>query len=629
MKLLPLDLLGARETSPGIVEFGCLVPGVTASSGFSIEVLVIHSRDQFDQDIEPVGVRLEHRVPSPPGLEEYDYWYGRLEFESRADTPNWGCHGAYVYRLRITRPDGHVLDGMTDAFARQYGVADLSAFELGYRDHRWRTPEEAWETPEIRDLIVYELMLSEFAGDIDGAYHRLDYLSDLGVNCLEIMPVCNVRSTIDWGYSPLGYFGVDERFGNRRTFQKFVDEAHRRGMAVILDMVYGHTDIRFPYVHGLVNQAGTYFEGWYGRLGLPSPYGHDHGPWGPQIDMSKPLAQDLLLTSNLHWLHHYRVDGFRYDAIQQYYDGPTGEGYANLVYRTFQEVKARSSCEVPGPWCRFGKDASRLIQMAEYLDDQGRRSEDILFGTYTNAVWQDRSLWPARRVARQEPGSLTDYGLGLGGESFPAVVTHNEADTLEKAPVQYIENHDHERLICSYGINPRDDVLLQEGNRGHWYKLQPHLIALLTSKGIPLLWMGQEVGENYYVPPEGFGRVMLLRPIRWDYFYDLAGRPLIDLTRKLLRLRRASPQFSRGDHCFYDEPARYQDRGLLLFSRWIEGGAFTLVALNFTDSDQTVDLAFPQPGEYHDGLTGDVLSVMEGPTTFIIPSNFGRLWTLP
>jgi hypothetical protein len=63
--------------------------------------------------------------------------------------------------------------------------------------------------------------------------------------------------------------------------------------------------------------------------------------------------------------------------------------------------------------------------------------------------------------------------------------------------------------VCNFGIINRDNDLLKEGDRSLWYKVQPYLIGMLTAKGIPMLWQGQEFGENYYLPEQGFGRVML------------------------------------------------------------------------------------------------------------------------
>ncbi len=164
-------------------------------------------------------------------------------------------------------------------------------------------------------------------------------------------------------------------------------------------------------------------------------------------------------------------------------------------------------------------------------------------------------------------------------------------------------------------------------------KLQPYLIGLLLAKGVPLLWQGQELVENYTVPYSGLGRVMEFRPLHWEYFYDAPGQGLLGLVRKLLALRKGSPQFRNPNgYYFYNDWANYQSKGLLLFSRTGTAGEFSLVALNFSGQDQTVPFNFPQAGNYLEQLypnTGlDLTGVAAGTgTPILLPSNFGRVWT--
>ena len=73
-------------------------------------------------------------------------------------------------------------------------------------------------------------MLHEFRGDLEHAAERLPYLADLGINCIKVMPITNVEATLNWGFEPIGFLGVDERFGNRINFQRFVDIAHQNGL---------------------------------------------------------------------------------------------------------------------------------------------------------------------------------------------------------------------------------------------------------------------------------------------------------------------------------------------------------------------------------------------------------------
>jgi maltooligosyltrehalose trehalohydrolase len=316
------------------------------------------------------------------------------------------------------------------------------------------------------------------------------------------------------------------------------------------------------------------------------------------------------------------VDGFRYDCVPNYYEGPLDDGYASLVYQTYQAVKTQTA--EPGHWQRFLAGGNiQLIQCAEQLEGP----QDILEKTYSTCTWQNDTLGAAQGLASHGRDRLTDLGFRLGLMGYPAKVTVNN-ETLPKSALQYIENHDHSRFVCNFGRILQDNDLISDGDRGLWYKVQPYLMALLTSKGIPLLWQGQEFGENYYVPPSGWGRVMLFRPVRWDYFYDAIGKRVIWLVRRLLQIRRQA-QFRQGEHYFYNDYGRYQSKGVLLFSREAEQ-SFSLVALNFTDESQSVPFVFPLAGNYREELHGqENLSVggAEAEQWLTIPSNYGCIWT--
>jgi len=613
MNLLPLSRLGARETSPGVVDFGLFLPWVSAVHGNRIWVKLIHEQDQFLQAIQPSAFELVHSVDPVYG----DCWSATVNI-SATPSPHagsaWGQPGRYVYRYELHNPNAGAIDWIIDPFAREFGVGKLSAFTLGYQPHVWSDGEAQWRTPAIHDLIVYELMLHEFGGSLEGALDKLDYLADLGVNCLEVMPVSNVSGTVDWGFLPIGYFGVDERFGKRRDFQAFVDAAHQRGIAVIVDSVYGHTAPEFPYAY-LYKRLG------YHENPFMGPFAKDY--FGEGTDFSHAYTRDFFFTVNHHWLDCYHVDGFRYDCVPNYWDGAVGQGYANLVYRTHEHVKAGV---VTGQWQRFADpDGLRLIQMAEQLE----APQQVISTTYSNLAWQNGTLGAAKGVAHAAPGAPEALGQQLGLMGYVTEAEHN-GERLAKTALQYIENHDHSRFVCNFGVISHDgNELLNEGERGHWYKVQPYLIALLTAKGVPLLWQGQEFGENYYVPEAGLGRVVLLRPVRWDYFYDEVGRSVIGLVRNLIRLRRNHAQFRRGEHYLHNDYNLYSSRGVMLYSRHLND-AWSLVALNFSDTEVWVPYAFPRDGRYLEELHGldNLEGVQAGNQTWLrLPSNYGRVWS--
>ena len=622
LNLLPLGTLGAVEAN-GVVSFGLWLPWVSAADGNAVTVKIIHEDDQFLQDVPPREFALTYSVRAPYG----DFWSGTVPVAGSAPgVPGsaWGTPGRYVYRYTIRNPNVGTLDWIIDPYAREFGVGKLSAFTLGYQPYAWSAAEAQWRTPALSDLILYEINIAELGGDLERVRNVVAYLKDLGVNALEIMPLSNVGSSVDWGYLPIGYFGVDERFGKRSDFQALVDICHQHGIAVIVDVVYGHTGVDFPYY-----DAYTRLQ--YRANPFMGPFAKDYfSNFGKSTDFTRQLTRDYFFTVNYHWLDAYHVDGFRYDCVPNYWDGPMGVGYASLVYETYQLAKGKVA-QGQSYWTRFdvGPGAPlALVQMAEQLEDP----EGVLRTSYSNSTWQNRTFDASRSVARGDRGRLFDLGMCLGLFGYPEQETTN-GDLIPKLALQYIENHDHERFLCNFGLSNPDEAgnpLFQQGDRGCWYMLQPYLIALLMSKGIPMLWQGEEFAENYFLPEFGAGRVSLLRPLRWDYFYDGSGQPIVGLVRKLLRIRRERSQIRRGSYFFFNDWDRYQRRGVLLFARY-EGPRYTLVAVNTSEADETVPFWFSLAGDYVEELHGggfDLKSVAAlQQIELTIPSHYGRIWT--
>ncbi len=615
---LPLHKLGAREDkhNSGVISFGLFLPGVSADEGNKLWVRVIHEKDQFLQDILPMKFEMEHSED----LEYGDYWSATINIVS-GDKPEpysaWGTPGKYVYRYCLENPDKHSsIDWIIDPFAREFGVGKLSAFTLGYEHYEWDKHELVWKIPSINDIILYELMINEFADDIQGATDQLGYLADLGVNCIELMPLSNVEKRVDWGFMPIGYFGVDERFGNRKDMQKLIDLAHQKDIAVIVDSVYAHTSHLFPYFY-VYNELGWCMD----KNPFMGPFAED--AFGMSTDFNRKFTRDFFLTVNHHWLDSYHVDGFRYDYVPGYWLENSENGYAKLVQETYELVKEKKGSS--DHWQRFFNEGSvNLIQCAEQL----QKPVDILKKTFSNCTWQNGTLNAAREAAGN-PDQLTSLGFLFGLSGYPAEVQNN-GDSIRKTALQYLENHDHSRFVCNFGTVVSDNELLKEGDRTLWYRVQPYLIGLFTAKGIPMLWQGQEFGENYFLPQEGWGRVLLYRPVRWEYFYTSEGRSLIQLVRKLVKLRRNNPQFSRGEHFFYNDFVLYQSRNIMLFSRNYEG-VFSLVALNFGIRDQVVPFTFPFSGNYLEELHGleNLMGVSASREVQLnIPGNYGRIWTV-
>lgn len=620
MKFLPLDLLGPHLNG-SLVRFGVLLPGISSQAGYSVLLRIIHVTDQFIQTEPPHQVMMADRPLAPYG----ELWEVTVDLASSGTGRHWGEQGEYVYRFCVQRPDGVEIDWVVDPFARQFGSGRQGAITYGYQAHGWGAAEATWQTPRHHDLILYELNIMEFAGSLRQASEKLGYLQDLGVNCLSLMPVTNISEVIDWGYTPMGYFGVDDRFGDRGDFQRFVEAAHQHGIAVLVDAIYGHVSSLFPY------------EYLYQRLpGVPNPFmgSFSKDMFSPSVDWAKPFVEDFFYTVNKHWLEVFHVDGFRYDCVPNYWElGPGFRGYASIAYHTFQWVKQQVTQGNP-LYARFadGNEPLRFIQCAEQLE----AVRDVLEQTFSTTTWQNGTIEAAKRNARGAPGALADLGNALGAAGLPSERTVN-GDRLYKSPLQYVENHDHDRFICHFGTENPDELrnpLFERGIRANFYKVQPYLIGILMAKGIPLLWQGQELCEAHRVAASGASRISFLRLMNWEYFYDDSGRALLRLVRRLTRLRQKLPHVKTGEHWFFNE-ARYTHQGLLLFARYFPNTpAYTLIALNFSGTERSVPFWFPVGGNYREELHGDATAGLNltnvrayQETWLTIPSNYGRIFS--
>lgn len=261
------------------VRLGIYLPGIHSSDGFEVISKIIHIKDRFDPRIPTKDFPLiwteGHAL---------DLWTADLQIEASGGT-HFGQEGTYLYRYELWwTPRGGsrqlLTRWFTDPFARATEIGELSAFMVPPGpDFKWT--DASYKTPELDDLVVYELQVEEFNDTFDGVLERLSYLQSLGINCLELMPVTSVKLDFDWGYGPLHYFAPNARFGGSDGLKRLVDACHASNMAVILDVVYQHVDPMFPYklVYDAVQTAA-------GVPGVISPMIGNTGPFGPQCDFS-------------------------------------------------------------------------------------------------------------------------------------------------------------------------------------------------------------------------------------------------------------------------------------------------------------------------------------------------------
>jgi len=607
------------------VRFGVYLPGITPAKGYQVVVRVIHQADRFDPDIPARNFTLNWQNGS-----ELDLWTVTVPLTSVANT-SFGQPGVYLYRYQLWRnlPGGGsrvVTTWFTDPFALTTDIGELSSFATPGFWPAFNWEDAAWKTPELDDLVVYELEVEEFNDTFDGVIARIPYLQSLGVNVLELMPVTTVQLDFDWGYGPLHYFAPSQRLGGAPALKRLVNECHKAGMAVILDVVYQHVAPAFPYAQV------------YNDSGESSPMIGGNGPFGPQADFSKTFTQDYFHAANQRWLTEFHVDGFRYDEVTDFYDGPIGQAYARLVYRTYQDSLLLSRFQRANGY-------SRIIQCAESLSN-GR---DILANTYTNSVWQDGLLNKAENMAQYRFAD-DDFAhlLDPGFSGYPGTKSVNDAHgnpvDMPVAPFQYLESHDHSQLISFVGVTQDDPSDVPFGDRSRFYRLQPFAIALYTCQGIPMLWQGQEFADNWTLPPSGRRRISFLRNTHWEYFYDSSGVALIRLYRILGKLRRTCRALRGRESYYYYQQSRPADQVLAYHRRAAATATqkeeIAVVFLNFSDNPQSIAIPFPRAGVYREMIDDTARQKAGQPSWNLniandgqminvqVPSNYGCIFVL-
>src|SRR5918993_380976 len=420
-----------------------------------------------------------------------------------------------------------------------------------------------------------------------------------------------------FAWSDAAFFPPDERLGGSLAFKRLVNAAHELDIAVILDSVYAHTHPEFTY--NLVYEAsgetnpmlgrfeGEFFQDWFGT------------------DFRKAFTRDYFFALNKYLIAEYHVDGFRYDYVPGMYDGSAGQGYADLVYRTYQHSKSITRFQAPS-------GRSRIIQCAEHLPD----AAGIMTQTHSNCAWQNGLLDRAREMARS--GNVTErLAHQLDPEFLGYPSEHTAAgDTFPVAPFQYLESHDHSRFINQFGtVSLRDLLGERYGNRDRFYKMQPYVIALYTGKGIPMLWHGQEFAENWGVPSGGIGRNLFERPLHWEFFYDEAGKALVRLHRILGTLRRTHRALRSRGYYYYFYDQDHLQRGVIAYRRKaaVDGtnaAEDLVVLLNFSDVETEVWLPFPAAGrwvERIDETRSPIQVAQDGQwSAVMVPSNYGSIY---
>lgn len=460
-----------------------------------------------------------------------------------------------------------------------------------------------WVPPGLDGGAIYELHIGTFTpeGTLDAAIGKLDYLADLGVSHVELMPVNAFNGTHNWGYDGVLWYAVQETYGGPGAYQRFVDAAHRAGLGVIQDVVYNH-----------LGPSGNY-------LSMFGPYLSEGkaNTWGDSVNLDGPLSDPVrryIVDNVLMWFRDFHVDGLRLDAVHALHD----ERAVHILEEIAEETD-KCAHDLGKPLFLIAEsdlNNPRLITPRELngYGLTGQWSDDFHHAAHTNLTGEHDgyyedfdSLGALAKVLREgffHNGTYSSFRERTHGRPL------DKETVSARQLVTAIQNHD------QIGNRAAGDRLSQTLG---YQQLALGAVLNLTAPFTPMIFMGEEFGAStpwqfFTSHPEAElgqataeGRLREFERMGWDPAavpnpqdpatfanskldwseVDQDGHArLHDLYRRLLKLRRTRSDLQDPDlrnlRVNFDEIGRW-----LVLQR-----GDTAVVLNFADGPREVPLPF-------------------------------------
>ena len=501
----------------------------------------------------------------PLTSEDDGYWFALIH----------GAEPGHQYKYIIETPDGRLLE-RNDPRARAITSSDKGFSVIVDNEFDWQG--DNFVMPPKCDHVIYELHVGTFnrpdaatSGTFDSAIEKLDYLRDLGINIIELMPVTSMAFSNGWGYAPNHIFSVESMLGGRHGLMKFVRACHQHGIGVILDVVYNHfygdTDLWRFDGWSENDRGGIYF------------YNDERGdtPWGGRPDYGRPEVRQFILDNVAMWFAEYHIDGLRVDSTI-YMRNTAGRDNdpdhdISDAWSLLQDIVSLAHKIKPDSLIIAEDSASNAQIVAPRLDG----------GCGFDSQWElgfPHALRAALGLSTDQPnldGIQYEFNHAYGSDAFARTIFSDSHDTAANGSVRLNE------AVAPAGgatLFAREKTLLANA-------------VTLTSPGIPMLLQGSEFLQD--------GSFNDWAALEWQKTEKYAG--IVTAHRHLLDLR----------HNRYGHTGGLQGQSTALFHvntdglvigchRWNNGGVGddVIVIANFSSTDYShYAMQFPLGGKWH------------------------------
>jgi 1,4-alpha-glucan branching enzyme len=491
--------------------------------------------------------------------------------------------------LKISDPYTElVLDPWNDKWINQYNsiFPNLKAYPEGKTDGLVATLQTTktaynWEVPTFamppRDnMVIYELLLRDFTTQksLEAAITHLDYLKTLGITAVELMPIQEFDGNNSWGYNPNHYFAPDKAYGTPEMYKKFIDECHKRGMAVIMDMVFNQASGINPFAllyWDSVNSRPAAGNPWMNPV-APHPYSvlndFNHSFTGTKEYFKRVLQ---------YWITEYKVDGYRMDLTKGFTQNSSTEATASNY------------------------DQSRIDNLTAYYNAAKSVKSDVMFIL-------------EHFCSNEEETVLANSGMYLWrnannaySQSAMGYQTSSDFGTLNTTPrnwVGYAESHDEERNFYNAKINGVGIISTDSIARIKRVPLNIAFTALLP--GPKMLWQFGEMGYDYSINSNG-GRTNE-KSSAWGYLNLPHRKAAADACAKIISLKKAYPNaFTQGTYSINVAQSDWNTGRRITLSH----ADLSMVLLGNFNASATITASpnFPKTGIWYNLLTGEELNV--------------------
>ncbi|MBE6200832.1 MAG: hypothetical protein E7134_01420 [Rikenellaceae bacterium] len=427
----------------------------------------------------------------------------------------------------------------------------VSVFSTSTDEYNWQVKN--FDRPDKNSLAIYELLLRDFTpeGSVKAATAKLDYLETLGINAIELMPIQEFDGNNSWGYNPCFYFAPDKAYGTEADYKEFIDECHKRGIAVILDIVLNHATGQFPWMK-MWSDDGAYPNAQNPFFNTTAK--HPHNVYN-DINHNYPKTREYFSDMLKFWIEEYNIDGYRFDLAK----GLTQTDSGNDDGRCQQYDANR--VEILKHYCDAIKSVAddAYIILEYFVCDQ----EENEMAAYGAIPWRNA-------ISGYQETVMGWYDSGQNKSYF--------GRAYAKDRVSYMESHDEDRVAFK---------AISWGNTGvrNWENLSSRISAAMAFHFLTpypkMMWQGGELGDDRELTEEGRTDA---KPFRWEDLNDANRKSIYDAASKVISFRTDHPELygdgaSNNLNIYKVSDSDMGGKHLVYTS----GGSTVIVAANFRE----------------------------------------------